>query len=283
MPRLGGHTFIWAAEWTPSAAEKIFQAAAAARLDVVEIPLLRPDEIDIDTTVELSKQYGVEVTCTLGLPEQSTLPDHPQQAEAFLKNALEVAHRAGSNCLSGVTYTTIGKLSGAPPTEPEYATIVKSLQPVAAHAKSLGLGLGLEPCNRYETHLLNTGQQCVDLIERIGADNVFVHFDTYHMNIEERDFDEAIIAAGKHCRYIHLSESSRGIPGEGTVNWDSIFRGLAAIDFDGDMVLESFMVIHPDIARALAVWRPVAASSEAVVEQGFSYIREVAARHGFTL
>ena len=283
VPRLGGHTFIWAPEWTLQAAELIFKSASQASLDVIEIPLLRPNEIDIAGTKALSKEYDIAVTCSLGLPEQATLPDRPAEAERFLKNALDVAAELQSNCLSGVTYTTIGKLSGEPPSEREYATIIKALKPVAKHAASLGLELGLEPCNRYETHLLNTGQQCVELIERIGADNVFLHFDTYHMNIEERDFAEAIQNAGRYCRYIHLSESSRGIPGEGTVDWDSIFSGLAAINFSGDMVLESFMVIHPDIARALAVWRPVASSSDAVVEQGFKYIREVANRHGFSV
>ena len=282
-PRLGGHTFIWAPEWTLQTAELIFKSASQAKLDVIEIPLLRPDEIDIEGTRALSEQYGVAVTCSLGLPEHATLPDRPAEAEVFLKNALDVAARLQANCLTGVTYTTIGKLSGAAPSEQEYAAIVKALKPVAAHAASLGLELGLEPCNRYETHLLNTGQQCVELIEHIGADNVFLHFDTYHMNIEERDFAEAIRNAGRYCRYIHLSESGRGIPGEGTVDWDSIFSGLAAINFSGDMVVEAFMVIHPDIARALAVWRPVAPSSEAIVEQGFPFIREVASRHGFPL
>lgn len=283
MPRLGGHTFIWAQEWTLPAAEKIFKAASKAQLDVIEIPLLRPDQIDVEGTCALSKEHGIAVTCSLGLPEQATLPGRPEEAEVFLKNALDVAASLNSNCLTGVTYATIGKLSGVPPTEQEYSAIVKALKPVAVHAESLGLELGLEPCNRYETHLLNTGQQCVEIIDRIGADNVFVHFDTYHMNIEERDFASAIVDAGQHCRYIHLSESGRGIPGEGTVDWDSIFKGLAAINFSGDMVLETFMVIHPDIARALAVWRPVAPSSEAVVDQGFKYLREIAARHGFSL
>lgn len=280
QPRLGGHTFIWAAEWTAAAAEQILATAAAARLDVVEIPLLRPEEIDIAHTVALCQQHGVAVACSLGLPAQASLPEHPAAAEAFLQRALDVAHQLGSRCLTGVTYTTIGKLSGAPATEREYATIAKALKPVAQYARSLGLELGLEPCNRYETHLLNTGQQCVELIERIAEDNLFVHFDTYHMNIEERSFEQAIIAAGHYCRYIHLSESGRNIPGQGTVEWDSVFRGLAAIDFSGDMVLESFMVIHPDIARALAVWRPVAESSAAIVEQGFGFLRQKAEAYG---
>ena len=283
MPRLGAHTFIWSAEWSTDAAARIMPIAAAASLDVVEIPLLRPDEIDVDTTVSLAREHGVAVTCSLGLPQHATLPDHPAEAEAFLKMALDVAARLDSKCLTGVTYSSIGKLTGAPPTDTEYATIAKALKPVADHAASLGLELGLEPCNRYETHLVNQGRQAVDLIERIGADNVFVHLDTYHMNIEEKGFAPAIAEIGRHCRYIHLSESDRGVPGTGNVDWESVFAGLAAIGFDGDMVLESFMVIHPDIARALSVWRPVAPSSEVLVEEGFGFLRDRAAAHGLKL
>lgn len=283
MPRLGGHTFIWAPEWTPQAARSILAAAAAARLDLVEIPLLRPDEIDIETTVALARDQGVAVTCSLGLPRQAALPAYPQEARRFLIHALEVAARLHASCLTGVTYASIGQLSGAPPTEREYETLASALRPVARHAAALGLALGLEPCNRYETHLLNTGRQCVELIERIDEPNVFLHFDTYHMNIEERDFESALTQAGAHCRYVHLSESSRGIPGRGTVDWDAIFRGLAAIEFAGDLVLESMVKVHPDIARALAIWRPVASGSDAVVGEGFRFLRETAARHGFSL
>jgi len=283
MPRLGAHTFIWSAEWSTEAAARIMPIAAAAGLNVVEIPLLRPDEIDVDTTAALSRQHGVAVTCSLGLPQHATLPDNPAAAEAFLKTALEVAARLDSHCLTGVTYSSIGKLTGAPPTEAEYATIARALKPVARHAASLGLELGLEPCNRYETHLINQGRQGVELIERIGEDNVFVHLDTYHMNIEEKGLAPAIAEIGRHCRYIHLSESDRGVPGTGNVDWDGVFAGLAEIGFEGDMVLESFMVMHPDIARALAVWRPVAASSEELVEKGFGFLRDRAAAHGLTL
>lgn len=280
MARLGAHTFVWAAEWTPDAAAHILEAASDAALDVVEIPLLRPGEVDIERTKALCAQHGVAVTCSLGLPEQANLPEHPREAERFLTHALDVAHALGSPCLTGVTYATIGRLTGVPPTEREYQTMAAGLKKVARYAQTLGLSVGLEPCNRYETHLLNTGAQALKLIERIGEDNVFLHFDTYHMNIEEKSFAEALATAGAHCRYIHLSESDRGIPGTGTVNWASVFEGLAAIDFSGDMVVEAFMVIHPDIARALAVWRPVAPSVEQLVEEGIGFIREQATAHG---
>ena len=67
----------------------ILAAAARAKLDVVEIPLLRPDEIDIETTVALTREHGVAVTCSLGLPKQVALPAYPQKARKFLINALD--------------------------------------------------------------------------------------------------------------------------------------------------------------------------------------------------
>ena len=48
--------------------------------------------------------------------------------------------------------------------------------------------LGLEICNRYETNVVNTARDCLRLADDIGADNVMIHLDTYHMNIEEDDF-----------------------------------------------------------------------------------------------
>ena len=281
MPRLGVHTFVWAPEWDHRGAQTAIEGAAAAGVDVVEIPLLRPAEIDVASTKELAAAHGIALTCSLGLPAHATLPDHPAEAEKFLKQALEVTAALGARSLSGVTYATIGRLSGAPPTETEYTVIANTIRSVARYAAGLGLMLGFEPCNRYETHLLNTGRQAVALIERIGEPNLFVHLDTYHMNIEEKGFEAAIVDAARYLKYIHLSESDRGTPGTGTVDWDGIFRGLARIKFDGDMVLESFVHLHPDIARALAVWHPVAAGGSAeVIGKGLPFLRAKAHQHG---
>jgi D-psicose/D-tagatose/L-ribulose 3-epimerase len=194
--------------------------------------------------------------------------------------ALEVAHALGSSTLSGVTYATIGYTSGAPPTEQEYANITRALAPVARRAAEYGMTLGLEPCNRYETHLVNTAAQAVRLIERIGEPNVMIHLDTYHMNIEEKGFAHGIRNAGKHLRYIHLSESDRGVPGTGTVDWDATFKALAETGFAGDMVIESFVTLPPEIARALSVWRPVAESAGQVLREGVPFLRALARRHG---
>ena len=142
--------------------------------------------------------------------------------------ALEVAHAIGCRFLGGVTYSTLGWRSGKPPTEEEYANIVLALKPVARRAGEYGMTIGLEPCNRYETHLLNTAEQARWLIDRIGEPNLTIHLDTYHMNIEEKGLAAGFKAAGEATSYIHLSESHRGVPGTGSVDWDAAFASLAA-------------------------------------------------------
>jgi len=272
---------VWAPEWNRQGAAAAIEGALAAGVDLVEIPLLRPAEIDVEYTKELAAAHGIGLTCSLGLPAHASLPDDPAGAEKFLQQALDVTAALGAASLSGVTYATIGRLSGAPPTEQEYAIIARTLKGIARYAASLGVSLGLEPCNRYETHLLNTGRQAVTLIERIDEPNLFVHLDTYHMNIEEKGFEAAIVEARPRLKYIHLSESDRGTPGTGTVDWEGVFRGLARIRFDGDMVLESFVHLPPDIARALAVWHPVAAGGAAeVIGSGLPFLRAIAKQHG---
>ncbi|HVO02658.1 MAG TPA: sugar phosphate isomerase/epimerase [Candidatus Cybelea sp.] len=281
MPRLGIHTFVWTPAWDRKGAELCIKNAAAAKLNTVEIALLDPDIVDVEHTRKTAEKAKIGLTCSLGLPAKATLPDFPDEAEAFLRRALDVTKAVGASCLTGVTYATLGRLVGAPPKKEHYDILAKTLKKVARYARSLGLEFGLEACNRYETFLLNTGAQTISLIERIGEPNVFLHLDTYHMNIEEKSFEKAIVSAGKHLKYIHLSESDRGTPGTGTVDWDGIFKGLRRAKFDGEMVMESFVNLPPDIARALAVWKPVAAGgAKEVVGKGIPFLRRKMKQHG---
>ena len=278
--RFGMHSSLWTAEWTKEAAERVVPTAARHGLDVIEIALLNPEAVDAAHSRALFEKHGVAPACSLGLPFEACAPLHPEKATAFLLQALEVAHALGSNTLTGVTYSTLGYTTGISPTEAEYANLEKALRPVAQRAGELGMSLGLEPCNRYETHLLNTAEQTVGLIERIGEPALMIHLDTYHMNIEEKGFASGIAKAGKYLKYIHLSESDRGVPGTGTVDFPATIRALAASGFQGDLVGEAFINMPPALAKALSVWRPVANSPEEVLDPGMTYLKRLAVEHG---
>ncbi len=70
------------------------------------------------------------------------------------------------------------------------------------------------------------------------------------------------------------------MPGTGSVQWETVFRTLNEIGFDGDLVVESFVSVPPLLATALCVWRPVARSREEVLAEGIPFVRELARRHG---
>ena len=283
MAILGVHTLAVAPAWTPAAARRFLPWLKEHGVALMEVPLLRPGEIDADGTRAVASEFDIRIACSLGLPAAIDAAGDPDAAVSFLAQALEVAARAEAIALSGVTYGTIGRTSGAPPTVRERDAVARIIEGGARAARQRGLRLGIEPANRYETHLVNTVADAAAVIERVGAENLFVHPDSYHMNIEEAGMAPGIADAGGHLGYVHASESNRGVPGRGTLDWAGLCRGLAEAEFDGPVVLESFVHLDPDIAAGLAVWRPVAERPEEVIDVGIPFLREQAAEAGIRL
>ncbi len=279
MKGFGVHACMWTMKWDRDGAELGVRSAKNYNVDFVEIPLLDPPMVDSTHTRKLLEKYELKAVCSLGLPEGSWPSCNPENAISFLKIALDKSKAMGADALTGVTFGGIGERTGFPPTSTEIDNVAYAVDAIGKYAKSLGLLFGIEPVNRYETHLLNTGWQARDLIERIGNDNVFIHLDTYHMNIEEKGVVNGIIDASKYLKYIHLSESDRGTPGCGTCDWDEIFAGLAAVGFEGGMAMESFIELPPEIANGLSVWRPVANSNTEVMDEGLPFLRNKAKQY----
>jgi D-psicose/D-tagatose/L-ribulose 3-epimerase len=273
MRGFGVHTSMWTMAWDRAGAEKAVDAAVQYGMDFIEIALLNPTAVDAAHTRSLLQNHGLAAVCSLGLPRGAWPSVDPEAGLAHLTLALDKTAEMGAVALSGVTFGGIGERTGLPPTVQELDNVARTLTGAAKHAKALGLQFGIEPVNRYETHLLNTARQAVDMVEKVGADNMFVHLDTYHMNIEEKGVGNGILDAREHLRYIHLSESDRGTPGHGTCDWDEIFATLAAIGFTGGLAMESFINMPPEIAFGLSVWRPVAESEAEVMGQGLPFLK----------
>ena len=279
MKGFGVHTSMWTMNWDRPGAERAILGAASHGVDFVEIPMLQPTQIDAPHTAKLLEQHGLSAVCSLGLPERCWASKHPDLAIDYLKLALDKTKQTGAVALSGVTYGGIGERTGFPPTEAERDNVARTLGAAARYARKIGLDFGIEPVNRYENHIINTGWQAVEMIERVGAENIFVHLDTYHMNIEEKGAGNGILDARDHLRYIHLSESDRGTPGEGTCDWDEIFAALRAIGFTGGLAMESFINMPPELGYGLSVWRPVAESQDAVMSKGLPFLRNKARQY----
>ncbi|MBX2881652.1 MAG: sugar phosphate isomerase/epimerase [Granulosicoccus sp.] len=279
MQGFGVHTSMWTMNWDREGAETAVAAAVEYAMDFIEIPMLNPTAVDTAHTRNLLEKHELRAMCSLGLPEQAWASTQPDAAIDHLKLALDKTRDCGAEGLSGVTFGGIGERSGLPPTEKELDNVARVLDATASYARSADLLFGIEPVNRYENHLINTGWQAVNMIERVGADNIFVHLDTYHMNIEEKGAGNGILDAREHLKYIHLSESDRGTPGEGCCDWDEIFATLAAINFKGGLAMESFINLPPEIGYGLSVWRPVAESYQDVMDKGLPFLKNKARQY----
>ncbi len=282
MKGWGIHTGLWSWHWTREEADRAISEVRNSGLpcEVLEILTLDHPNIDTGHTRSLIEPLNVPVVCTLGLPAEAAASRYPDRAADFLKSALDTAKSIGGVALTGLTYGPIGERTGARPSQREMDNVARALDKASAHARTLGMEVGLEVVNRYESHLINTAAQARDLIERIGAPNMFVHLDTYHVCIEEKSAARAVEDAGEHLKYIHLSESTRGMPGEGVCDFDGLFKTLKDSGFDGGLIPEAFCDIPHDIAGALCIWRDVSPSTDEIMERGIPYLLEKAKAAG---
>ncbi|MDM9646412.1 sugar phosphate isomerase/epimerase [Rhizobium sp. S163] len=282
MQGFGIHASMWTMNWDHAGAERAIAGARKYQLGFIEIPLLDAPAVDAGHTRSLLEKNNIRAACSLVLPQRAWASREPDAAIHHLETAIDKAAEMGAEALTGVTFGGTNERTGSLPTQAEYDNLARALGAAARRAKSKGILLGIEAVNRYENHLINTAEQAVALVERIGMDNMFVHLDTFHMNMEEKGAANGILAARDHLKYMHMSESDRGTPGAGNVPWDPIFVALSAIGFKGALVLESFVSMPKEMAGDISTWRPVARDVEEVMGGGLSFLRGKAAQYGLS-
>ena len=153
----------------------------------------------------------------------------------------------------------------------------RQLKELSVYAADRGVGLGVEPLNRFETSFLNLQSQAIEVVDRVDHPACGLLLDTFHMNIEERSIGDAIRAAGKRVRQLHTCENDRGAPGSGHVPWQEVAKACRDIGFNGPFVIESFTNKVKSIARAAAIWRNFAPTQDALAEDGLKFLRKLLA------
>jgi D-psicose/D-tagatose/L-ribulose 3-epimerase len=158
-----------------------------------------------------------------------------------------------------------------------YAELRENLAPVVEHAMAAGIRVGVEPLNRYETSVLNTVDQAVVALDGLPTAGCGVALDVYHLNIEERDIPAAIRRAGPRIAHVQVCANDRGAPGADHLDWPAILAALDDAGYDGPLAIESFTAENATIATAASIWRPLAASQDAIAVDGLAFLRGVAA------
>jgi D-psicose/D-tagatose/L-ribulose 3-epimerase len=281
MVKFGASLLSWILpEWKAIEGAYAIQKTAAAGFDVLEI--LLPPSMNIDT-VTVRKQlqdHHIEAICSFNLPADSHIPFYPDKAYSAIKSALDKTAELESTILGGVLHSGIGVFSGSVKTTEENKTLVQVLSASAAYANRLGITMCLEPINRYESYVCTRASDVLDLIEQIGSPAIALHLDTFHMNIEEDNFRDPVIDSGRHLKYMHITESNRGMPGEGNVHWDDLFESLAKIKYDGALVLENFSSSIDGMAGKVSLWNPSRYNAEDLALGSLAFIKRKALEYG---
>lgn len=278
MNKIGLHAFVWAGDWEEKSILRAANNTADLGYDILEIPSLKPTALKVDFTRKALEQANIGATMSLGLDQDTDIssgdPEKTKRGEQRLMQAVAAARDMGSTHICGILYSAFQKYF-VPPSKAGIERAVDVLKRVCEEAERSDITIGLEVVNRYETNVLNTGAQAVELCKRIGAANVKVHLDTYHMNIEEADFERTILEVGDYLGYVHMGESHRGYLGSGSIDFPSVFRGLAKANYQGPITFESFSstITGQPLTGILAVWRNLWDDGEDLSKHAIEFIQ----------
>lgn len=128
--------------------------------------------------------------------------------------------------------------------------------------------------NRFESDLINTADDVVRLINDINHPAAQIMLDGFHMNIEERNIEKAIMTAGNKLIHFQVSENYRGTPGTGQTCWDACKKGLKAVNYKGTVTIESFTPENKELAGAVCFWHPMAESQDLFATEGLHFLKK---------
>jgi D-psicose/D-tagatose/L-ribulose 3-epimerase len=268
--KFGAQRVYWCNNWS-GVGDYAYYAKKIKRLgfDILEIAvgdLLIMSDAEIDDLKVLCKDLGLEINSNIGPPKMydvaSSDPDVRKAGIEFLTCIMKKMDRINSRDLIGVMYTYWPNDYSDLDKPAIWARGVDSVKTLGKAAQDLGIVLGLEVVNRFETLILNTSEEAVQFCSEVDNPNVKILLDTFHMNIEEDNLCDAIHTAGSLLMGMHVGESNRKVPGQGHLPWSEIGKSLRDIGFDGDIVMEPFVLQGGEVGEAIKVFRDLSGGAD---------------------
>ena len=279
MTAIGANIWIWESPITDQAIGEVAPRVKELGFDLIELPVEEPGQWDPGRAAELLAELGLGagVCCVMPPGRDLAVDDAEVAGETveYLRHCVDVASRVNSGVVAGPMYAAVGRLwrlaEGERPAV--LARVADGLRPVSEHAAERGVKLAIEPLNRYETSLINTVAQGVELLEVVDHPACGLLLDSFHMNIEEKDPAAAARSAGDRIAHVHACGTDRGSPGADAFDWPAFLAALGEAGYEGPMCIESFTAANEVIATAASIWRPLAPSPDALAADGLAFLR----------
>lgn len=283
MNKIGIHFGYFNENWDTDFIKQIEQIKRVG-LDILEVapaPLLALTKARRDEIAAAAKANDIELTFSVGLGSDQDLASEDAAIRAngikFTTDTFQIMHEMGSKMYSGVDIGAWNKtfITGVTDKSSYLARSAASVKEIMKTAEMLGITFAVEVVNRYESSLVNTAKEAMEYIEMVGSSNCKVLLDTYHMNIEEDSFSDAIHLVGDKLAHFHVGETNRKPPNSnGKMPWDEITQALKDIQYKGAIVMEPFIKMGGEVGRDIKVWRDI--SEGASMEEMEALVRNAA-------
>lgn len=224
--------------------DKVMRFVAEAGYDAIEIRAAI-DEYDWQELSQLAESLHLEIgglTGDTGWPREETdlancHPHHRKQAIEHFKRQIEVASEVGATYLV-VNPSATGKIVPMGKDGEDVKWAIDSVQQLTEAAERGNVTLVIEPLNRYESCIVNNAQQALQFVQEIGHPNVRTMLNSYHMNIEEQDWESPFLTLKDHLEIVHVADSNRQALGRGHIDFSKFFSGVRQARFDKTIVVE---------------------------------------------
>lgn len=279
--RFGVSIWLWTSPVNNETIERYLPKIAEMGFDTVEIPVEDPGSLDPARILSALSDSGLHVTTCAAMGEGRDLLSRDvkvrQQTMTYFRDSVDFAKKIGSKRFVGPLYSEVGRLwkSTAEEKESETRLLVSQLQELSEYAAERDVVICLEALNRFETSYLNLTEDTVDIIRQVNHDHCQVMIDLFHAGIEEKSLGDAIRTAGANLHHFQVAENDRGTPGTGQFDWDDIAAALKEIAYDGDVIIETFSQDNELLAKAAAIWRPLAAGPDELARDGLAFLKDL--------
>ena len=116
------------------------------------------------------------------------------------------------------------------------AKAVPIMSRLCRQASDYGVQLVLEPLNRYSTPYCATARDAVAIARQVNSLGILL--DTFHMNIEEDLFQDAIQSSSELLLHMHFADNNRKMPGFAHIDFSTILKSLKEIGYSGYISFE---------------------------------------------
>jgi sugar phosphate isomerase/epimerase len=218
--------------------EESIKKVANLGFDGAELAVRNPKDLKVDDVINIIKENNLEVPAIgtgQAYGEEGLSFSDPDKvvrkmAVERIKDQIIFASHFDAQVIIGLIR---GEIEEGVDREKAEEWTIDCLKKCTEFAKEYNVRLTVEPVNRYEGNFINTLNEGVEFIKRVGTSNLGLLADTFHMNIEEVSIYDSIVQAKDYITHIHFADSNRWAPGCGHLDFIKIIQTLKKIDYQG--------------------------------------------------